>query len=247
MPVVVAVLVACFSVRSSSMLGQQTPSGGSSRPVSIWDGVYSTAQADRGKGTFQDKCAACHDDPNGDAPDLASAAFMRHWGGRSLAQLSTKINETMPADDVDGVSPAQKLDAMTYVLRMNGFPSGADELKADAAVLGRLQIVPRGGLGPLPTGALVEVVGCLDLSAASHAALTHSTEPVAATLEHTAVGEPKAVAAKALGNSTIRMQSLPKTGAKTGARVDVHGLLIRNADEVAVNVLALRVISETCP
>src|SRR5439155_10446893 len=107
----------------------------------IWDGVFTTAQADRGKAVFTESCAHCHEDPNGDAPSLVGDSFMRHWEGRSLERLLMHIRENMPADGVESVSDAHKLDAMTYILRMNGFPTGQDELKGDADLLAQLQIV----------------------------------------------------------------------------------------------------------
>src|SRR5437764_14809902 len=152
---------------------------------------------------------------------------MQHWEGRSLERLLMHIRENMPADGVDSVSDAHKLDAMTYILRMNGFPSGGDELKADPDVLAQLQVARKRGPGPLATGATVSVLGCLAQEASGAWVLTNGTEPAATTIEPPTPAELKATAATPLGSGTVRLRDLvPGPDTSKGQRVEAKGLLI---------------------
>ena len=53
---------------------------------SVWDGVYSEAQAERGRQLYEASCARCHgDDLSGaNARPLAGESFIRDWGGLKL-------------------------------------------------------------------------------------------------------------------------------------------------------------------
>ncbi|PYS38745.1 MAG: hypothetical protein DMG14_16535, partial [Acidobacteria bacterium] len=65
----------------------------------IWDGVFTTAQADRGKAALlQNGCNGCHGpDLAGDrGPSLKGERFITSWENSSVNRLFTKIRETMP-------------------------------------------------------------------------------------------------------------------------------------------------------
>ena len=139
----------------------------------IWKGVFTTAQADRGKAVFHAHCASCHDpSEQGEAPLLSGDVFMRNWEGHSVGRLYSKIIEEMPANNPESVASAQKLDVLTYILHENGFPSGATPLSGEPETLARIQIVPEGGLTGPRTGAMVVVVGCLGRAAPTEWRLT---------------------------------------------------------------------------
>ena len=64
--------------------------------ASVWDGVFTEAQAKRGQAVYPGPCGTCHgrrlngapDDPDmRSTPPLARAKFLRDWEGRSLATL----------------------------------------------------------------------------------------------------------------------------------------------------------------
>jgi len=56
-----------------------------------------------------------------------------------VAQLYTYIAENMPDDGPGSLPEADYVDAMAYILAMNGYPAGAAELTAD---LERMRAVP---------------------------------------------------------------------------------------------------------
>lgn len=66
---------------------------GAQQSASVWDGVYSMPQADRGKALYGDKCASCHGaalDGNGTAPPLAGKDFQSNWNGQTAGDLLEK-------------------------------------------------------------------------------------------------------------------------------------------------------------
>src|SRR6476660_7506785 len=93
--------------------------------LSVWDGVYTAAQAERGKQVYVGHCARCHgDDLANSRNPLSGDRFAEQWESRTRADLFRRIRETMPAGQVAAVEDLQKLDAMVYVMQQNGFPEG---------------------------------------------------------------------------------------------------------------------------
>ena len=67
----------------------------------VWDGVYTEAQAARGQAQYEASCRSCHrEGPRKDE------AFMRDWQGTSLDGLFSQIKATMPAGAPSSLSDA---------------------------------------------------------------------------------------------------------------------------------------------
>jgi mono/diheme cytochrome c family protein len=113
-------------------------------PRTVKDGVYTKAQADAGKATFDEVCASCHAFTPGDEapanPDLAGEAFLDRWNGRTVKELTTLIFSTMPSDGSAFLDEKQSVELTAYILQRNGFPVGQQPLAADDAA-GRTTIV----------------------------------------------------------------------------------------------------------
>lgn len=110
---------------------------------SIWDGIYSLAQADRGKAVYAKHCAKCHgDDLEGhdEVPQLGGAHFMADWEDQSLADLVQRIRSTMPLDNPGTLSGASTTDVVTYLMQQNGTPAGSGELPNDASLQSIIRI-----------------------------------------------------------------------------------------------------------
>jgi hypothetical protein len=247
-----ALLLGCTAARSVSLLlaqGLPATAQGGVASGDIWRGVFTDRQAERGKAVFDAHCARCHDaNELGEAPTLAGDTFLRGWEGHTLGQLYTKILEMMPPPDAQSVDARDKLDVMTFILRENGFPSGAGELTADSAALGAIRIVPEGGPAQLRSGATVQVVGCLTRPSPNTWLLTSSTEPEATTLQQSGAEDQERSRTRTLGNHTIRLVSVfPSPEALTAHRVEAKGLLVRTGTDLAVNVVTLRSVATTCP
>ena len=114
----------------------------------MWDGVYSNAQAARGRTTYAVYCSSCHlEDLSGGvefdmtpAPALVREGFMQ---GRDLNNVFIFLKANMPADNAGTLGDTAYLDVLAYILQQNSFPAGTEELKPDAALLKGIQIVAR--------------------------------------------------------------------------------------------------------
>jgi mono/diheme cytochrome c family protein len=94
------------------------------------DGVYTDAQADRGEALFKEQCASCH------APaDFTSDDFLKKWNGKQLNELFSTVSETMPMDNPGTLKPQQYADLVSYILKVNKFPAGQEELTSAADAL----------------------------------------------------------------------------------------------------------------
>jgi mono/diheme cytochrome c family protein len=102
------------------------------------DAVYTDEQADRGREAYRKHCVRCHlADLGGDqlAPPLVGEAFLSHWKGGTVGALFVKIKESMPPDAPGEPSDAEYAAIITYLLKMNRFPSGQKELTSDVTLL----------------------------------------------------------------------------------------------------------------
>jgi mono/diheme cytochrome c family protein len=110
--------------------------------ASVWDGVYSQAQASRGETLYSKECASCHGaalDGSGQAPPLSGADFKGNWNGQSVDDLFEKVKTSMPADQPGKLSREQNADILAFLLGFNGFPAGPKDLPGDAATLQRIR------------------------------------------------------------------------------------------------------------
>ena len=121
----------------------QAPATFSTEPSqSVWDGVYTEEQANRGGPLYSQRCAQCHapDLTGGEtAPALASAEFKGNWSGLSVDDLFERIKISMPQDNPGSLSRQQTADILAFVLSRGGFPAGGTELPREAEVLKQIR------------------------------------------------------------------------------------------------------------
>jgi S-disulfanyl-L-cysteine oxidoreductase SoxD len=104
---------------------------------SVNDGVFTDAQAERGRDAYQTSCEACHGDTLAGvdvAPSLTGGAFQGNWNGQSLGELVARARTTMPQNDPGSLSAATITDIVAFILKSNGYPSGRTELPRDAGL-----------------------------------------------------------------------------------------------------------------
>ena len=123
-----------------------TASQGAKRTV--WDRVFTEEQATRGQQSYYDECTACHLENlvgDGYAAALVGEDFSIRWNGLSVADLFTKIAQTMPQGDPGpgSLSPQVYIDIVAYLLKMNGIPAGDSELSPDAEELKEVLITDK--------------------------------------------------------------------------------------------------------
>jgi mono/diheme cytochrome c family protein len=76
-------------------------------------------QASRGLSVFTKTCSACHM-----KEDMTGNDFKTKWSTRPVFDLFELIRTTMPDDGPGTMTRDQYVDVTTYLLRLNGAPSG---------------------------------------------------------------------------------------------------------------------------
>jgi mono/diheme cytochrome c family protein len=107
--------------------------------TTVWDGVYTQAQAKRGEAAYLKDCASCHKEHLlGDddyANPLIGPLFLGRWNNKSVGDLYEKNKMTMPANSPDTLKPQEYVDITAYLLSTSEFPAGQRELPPDLAQL----------------------------------------------------------------------------------------------------------------
>jgi mono/diheme cytochrome c family protein len=111
---------------------------GAQAPKTANDGIYTTAQADRGKAVYAMNCAGCHGDKlegGSSGPELSGKSFTGGYADGTAGALYTKISQDMPSSAPGSLTPEQYADVMAFVLSVNKYPAGQAEIPKDGAGL----------------------------------------------------------------------------------------------------------------
>lgn len=114
--------------------------------VTVWDGIYTDEQAQRGAEQYSARCASCHAADlrgNSNSPSLLGMSFMFLWEGRSIGELFEKMRSDMPTDQPGSLSAQAYADLVAFILASNQFPAGTGELMPDRPRLDRIDITSR--------------------------------------------------------------------------------------------------------
>jgi mono/diheme cytochrome c family protein len=238
-----AIVLAAFTFTSAvftTLLAQDPPP--------IWAGVYTAAQAERGRSVVQNHCSECHHDDlsGGEGPALVGPTFMVKWEMQSVERLFHKIRDTMPEVGSSDVTEAQKLDTVAYILQQNGFPAGDVELTDAKGALAALRMMPKGGPAPPRVGALVQAIGCLEKSTGNRWNLTRSTDPQVTTRDPLSPEDKQALFATPLGTQTIDLLSVYPAPELVGSTVMVKGLFVKTASSTRINVTSVELVHPDC-
>jgi mono/diheme cytochrome c family protein len=216
----------------------------------IWQGVYTTAQAERGKAVFDTTCLRCHgEDLSGTtAPALKGERFQSSWGGDVIESLFTKVRDTMPPNFGTILDAQVKLDIVTYILQVNGFPAGSTDLLVGSTDLASAQILKKGEQAGAQNFSLVQTVGCLTSGANNTWVLTRTAEPVPTGDETPSASGLAAAASRPLGTKTFRLISaVPfKPESQTGQKVEARGLIYAEPGDERINLTSLRTTGMSC-
>lgn len=219
----------------------------------VWQGVYTDAQATLGRGYYEESCSRCH------APDLSGRVggalkgdlFFRDWSGKTLAAYFERIKTTMPRGAAGSLSDEAYLQIVAYVLQANALPaSNASDLKPDQ--LAAIKIESKEGPGFVANFSLVESVGCLSQAPDKVWILTDATDVIRAKEAGAANEETlKAAAEMPLGKGQLKLLYVyPTPDALKGHKVHSKGLLIRDPKGDpkgdSINVTSLKSVASEC-
>ena len=220
------------------------PIAAQEKEKTVWDGVYTAAQASRGAAKFETQCVTCHgpDGSDGNAPSVKGERFERRWGGGDVKTLFNIVRTTMPRTAAGSLTDAEYTDLVAYILKLNVFPDGAEELPV--GVPRSIPITEKDAAGPLADFSLVQMTGCLTRGAANAWMLASATAP-ARTREPAANAAAPGDETKPLGSLTFRLLQVYPAADAAGQKIEVKGFLITKPDN-RLTVTSLRTLAPRC-
>ena len=207
----------------------------------VWDGVYTSPQADRGLRDFGASCAGCHSlAPDGRLP-LVGEGFWKSFSQKTVGEMFEYVSTYMPNGSPGSLADAAYMDIVALMLSSNGFPAGTSEL--GPGNVDDVLILPENGSTALPGDALARVVGCLARDGKDWV-LTSATNPERP--ERDAPGADDAT--RPLGDREIALKYvLTNLDKLAGTRVAVQGLLIGADGAEGINVTRVKQVASDCP
>ncbi|MCC6990847.1 MAG: c-type cytochrome [Acidobacteria bacterium] len=101
------------------------------------DGIYTAAQAAKGKELFGQTCESCHNPGK-----FAGAEFARAYGSKPLSEIDAGMSE-MPMDNPGSLKREDVASLIAYFLEMNKYPAGQKALSGEADALKAIMVAPR--------------------------------------------------------------------------------------------------------
>ena len=114
----VVVLAVLGAAGVSAALGQSA--------TSVWDGVYTEAQAKKGEAVYFAHCVDCHGPDfagREQAPALAGLGFMEKWNRATVRKLFERV-EQMPPSKPKALPTEDYVDVLAYMLSRQRTPRG---------------------------------------------------------------------------------------------------------------------------
>jgi mono/diheme cytochrome c family protein len=220
-------------------------------PKTVLDGAYTEMQANRGAAQYDQHCANCHEGVCSDGPPLFGPQFIDRWREDTLDFLFTNMRTRMPRDSAGSLNDGTYLDVLAYILQKNRYPAGSKELDTDA--VRTTLLVGKDGPKPLPSNALVQVIGCLEAGPNNVWNLTNATDLVRTRKgDEIDADEAKRAATVALGTSIFRLPNATsfrpgfKPDAFNGHKVLAKGALARQSNGDRINLTALETVAPSC-
>ena len=233
------VVLTTTGVAAHSMRAQEPARNAAGRTV--WDGVYTDAQAARGETQYQTNCGMCH--RGGPKKD---EEFAIDWNGSDVEHLFSQIKESMPAGAPSSLDDDVYRDIVAYMLRVNAFPSGSGELTGDA--IKNIRIEGKQGPEPVPNFALVRTVGCLSKGPDTSWMLAGASEPVR-TKDPGASKDDELKRSKETRSGAQMFQLLnayPRPDKYEGHTVEAKGFLMRDPGLSRINVTSVQTLAPRC-
>jgi len=146
---VIVILTGCASSAADEpALASSAPSESATVPVGqlgsngVSEGAYSLEQAQRGRETFTEVCRECHA-----SSEFRGKDFEFTWRRRTAWELYRELRRTMPEDFPGALAPQTYVDVIAYVLEINDYPPGGEELLPNEASLRRVPLGPGANKG----------------------------------------------------------------------------------------------------
>ena len=124
--------------------GEVAPTARQETSSTVLDGVFTAAQARRGRRVYTQQCESCHGPEleGGEmAPSVAGSDFIVFWTELPVGTLFERIKVSMPEDGPGRLTDQEYTDVVAYLLDANDYPAGETELPADKTALDAIMIL----------------------------------------------------------------------------------------------------------
>jgi cytochrome c len=124
-------VVAYLVIGWGSLTSAQVGSLNDKATTTVWSGVYTVADAQRGKIAYAKTCERCHGAnlKGSDAvPPIVGKPFFDRWHDLRLFDAFAYIQSAMPDDFRTFVPADEARDVLAFLLQQNGIPSGKQPL-----------------------------------------------------------------------------------------------------------------------
>jgi len=234
-----------LGVTAVFVLGAEQTVNGQASARTVWDGVFTAAQADRGRGFYLANCSECHGATleGGEKQALKGDRFWADWQETTVDYMLGRISKNMPYSEDGSLAGTLGIptyvDIIAHILNTNGFPAGASELTAASSA--GLQIVKKGGPSELPADSFAHVVGCLVKGEGRDWKLTKGSRPAR-------VFESQSPDVNApLGDREYTLKFvLTSLDKYVGYRMSVRATLIGEGGRDGLNVRGIAPVTATC-
>jgi mono/diheme cytochrome c family protein len=240
--------------RVFAQAGAQGSSQQAGADAKIWSGVFTTAQATRGKTVYENNCSRCHavaltgGTRGNAAPPLKGDRFWTDFERSTVGNLLSLMQRTMPQDAPASLRPEDYADILAYVLDQNGFPAGVAELSASEGLAAIPIVMKPGTVREVANFSRVRVVGCLAAGENNTWRLTRSTAPAGTSVERPTPADVSEAATAELGSRAFRLIDVShlNPGAHIGHRMEVRGLLNNDPSDPRIDALWFAMVSPGC-
>jgi cytochrome c len=142
--IVACALVIGLATEAGARIGEVPPAVLQQTAATVLDGVFTSAQARRGRRVYRDNCGYCHgaELKGGEmGPGIAGADFWVSWTEQPIGSLFEWIKVTMPEDGPARLSDKEYTDVVAFMLDANSYPAGEVELPVDKAAMDEIMVV----------------------------------------------------------------------------------------------------------
>lgn len=111
-------------------------SGANADPRTTNDLVYSKAQAKTGETLYKQHCLTCHD-------KKYFRPVFKVWNGQPLGIIYAVMSASMPETNPGALALDEYVDILAYILSLNRYAAGEEDLHNDDGALNEITIAPR--------------------------------------------------------------------------------------------------------
>ena len=140
-----ATAVVALSLLALARSSMAQTSDSADAPESVRDGIFTTAQAERGAAVYEQSCGGCHQPEQFTGP-----GFIDAWSGQTADAPFDVIRTTMPEDNPSSLKRRDYAAVLAYLFSLNGLPAGETDLPSLTRKLKLIRIegVPKAQVKP---------------------------------------------------------------------------------------------------